>query len=315
MAGLILISQVNLTRLMIRWRFQKTTVVPGLAHQWAKYGFIFLVLVTLVAFLLPTQYTLGLLTTVGLFVEFLINIFLFILQLLFILITLPLSWLLNLLGVEDTGSRRPPQRVPPPDLGPQGAGMPSWVEIVRSLLFWGLTLAILAYLIKTYLEDHPELLQHLKGFRPLAFLLHLIAQLWGWVTHWTEAGLAMLPKRASQGGGDASATSGLQSRSWLNLRRLSPRDRILYYYLNTLKRAEQRGAPRPADQTPYEYESRLNQSAPDAQAEVHELTQSFVHARYSREAFSEAQASLVQQWWQKIRRALRHRRSDDNGRG
>lgn len=314
MAGLILISQVNLTRLMIRWRFQKTNVVPGLARQWARYGLIFLALVTLVAFLLPTEYTLGLLTTVGIFVEFLINVFLFILQLLFILITLPLSWLLGLFGVEDIGPSAPPERIPPPDLGSQGDGMPSWVEIIRSLIFWGLTLAILAYLIKTYLEDHPELLQHLKRFRPLAVLMGLLTSLWGWVTHWTQAGLALLPKRTPQGSGSASTLSAFQPLNWLNLRRLSPRDRILYYYLNTLKRAEQKGAPRPADQTPYEYEPRLNQSAPDVQAEIHELTQSFVHARYSREAFSEAQASLVQQVWQKIRKAFRARAGGENGR-
>src|SRR4029453_17310782 len=120
---------------------------------------IFLALVTLIAFLLPTEYTLGLLATIGIFVQFILNIFIFILQLIIVLITLPLSWLLSLLGVEDAGLRPAPPRVPPPDLGNAGAGYPSWLEILRSVIFWGLTLAILAYLLKTYLDDHPELLQ------------------------------------------------------------------------------------------------------------------------------------------------------------
>jgi hypothetical protein len=315
MAGLILISQVNLTRLLIRWQIQKTPVASGLARQWAQYGLIFLGLVTLIAFLLPTEYTLGLLATIGFFVQFLINIFIFLLQLLIILITLPLSWLLSLFGVEDTGLAPSSPPAPPPDLGPSGAGLPSWLELLRSLVFWGLTLAILGYLIKTYLDDHPELLQQFKRFKPLAFIFDLFSQLWSWLRQWTQAGMAMLPRRKL--GGDAASAAGLaaQSLSWLNLRRLTPRERILYYYLNTLRRAEQKGAVREKDQTPYEYEPRLARSAPEVQVEIRDLTDSFVQARYSQEEIGEDQATFVQKLWQKIRRVLRHRRSEDNGRG
>jgi hypothetical protein len=204
---------------------------------------------------------------------------------------------------------------PPPDLGPSGGGLPSWLELLRSLVFWGLTLAILGYLIKTYLDDHPELLQQFKRFKLLAFILELFGQLWSWLRQWTQAGMAILPRRKL--GGDAASIAGLagQSLSWLNLRRLTPRERVLYYYLNTLRRAEQKGVVREKDQTPYEYEPRLARSAPEVQTEIHELTDSFVQARYSQEEFSESHASLVQRLWQKIRRALRNPHDGDNGRG
>ena len=82
MVGFILLSQVNLTTHLVRWRIQNITVAPGLVKQWAKYGFLFLGLLTVVAFLLPTSYTLGILATAGYVIQFVIGVFLFLIQLL-----------------------------------------------------------------------------------------------------------------------------------------------------------------------------------------------------------------------------------------
>jgi hypothetical protein len=93
--------------------------------------------------------------------------------------------------------------------------------------------------------------------------------------------------------------------NWFGLRRLSARERILQYYLNILKRVEKSGPVRQPQQTPYEYEPELGQTVPEAQTEVHTLTDIFVRARYSREGFDEEQVSLVKRQWQRIRQALR----------
>jgi hypothetical protein len=79
----------------------------------------------------------------------------------------------------------------------------------------------------------------------------------------------------------------------------------LYYYLNILQRAEQHGPARRKDQTPYEYEPELSEAVPEARPAVNLLTQAFVQARYSQEAFAESQAKLVKVLWQQVRRELR----------
>jgi hypothetical protein len=310
--GLILLSQVNLSRLMIHWRVQNITPPAGLARKWAQYGLAFLGLVMLIAFLLPTRYTLGFLATAAILVQFLINLFVFLFQLVIILITLPLTWLLSLFGVTTAGGG--PEAGPPPVLPPPAAGATyPWLEVLRSLIFWLVALGIIGYLLKIYLEDHPELLESLKKFRPLNLILQLLGSLWAMLRGWTQAGLEMIPsvlKLSRSGQNGASGLGGITG--WLGLRRLSARERILYYYLNILERAKKKASGRKQHETPYEYEPNLSQSAPDAKPEVHDLTDIFVQARYSQKPFNEAEATLVKREWQQIRNALRRGNSKDS---
>lgn len=302
--GLVLLSQVNLTRLMVRWRIQKIAVAPGLIKQWAKYGVIFLGLVGLVAFLLPTQYTLGFLTTAGYVVQFMLGVLVFIFQLLFLLVTIPISWLLSFFGVAapNSGNADPP--VPPPAPQTSSGPAPPWLEILRSLVFWLVTLAIVGYLIKSYLDDHPELPAQLKRFKLLRGLFNLLSQLWQRLTAWAQTGLDMLPKKIRRASGDQNPATTNRHWNLFGFRNLSPRERILHYYLNILKRAQTKGAGRQGHQTPYEYQPHLQQSAPDVQTEIQLITDTFVHARYSREPFNKEQVTLVKALWQRIRKAL-----------
>jgi hypothetical protein len=308
MLGLALLSQVNLTMLLVRWRIQKITVAPGLVKEWTKYGLIFLGLITLIAFLLPTGYSLGLLTSVGFVIIFLIRIVIFIFQLLLVLLSLPLAWLFSFFGAtpSTTDGRR---ALPPPPLLPTGGSAPAppWLEVLRSLVFWLLAIAIAGYLLKSYLEDHPELLKQLKRLQLVGPLIKLLIQLWGQLLGWTQAGLKMIPTRFKGTEQEQGIAPTGQIWDWLGLRRLAPRERILSYYLNILRRAADKGSARKQSQTPYEYEPNLGQSAPDAQTEIHLLTDVFVHARYSQEGFSEEQVALVKVLWQRIRKALRQK--------
>jgi hypothetical protein len=313
--GLVLLSQVNLTAFTVRWRVQNITVVPGLTKQWAKYGLIFLGLITLIAFLLPTRYSLGFLTTAGIVVLLFIRVLIFIFQVIILLLTLPLAWLMSFLGLSAPGAGTASAPTMPP-MPPSSPGTPvPWLEVLRSLVFWLVALAITWYLIKSYLDDQPELVKRLKGFTLIGFIIRLLTQFWELVRGWTRAGLDMIPTGARGSELEQDNASGTSIWNWLGLRRLSPRQRILYYYLNILKRAERHGPSRQADQTPYEYEPDLQQSVPNVQSEVHVLTDVFVRARYSQQGFTEKHAGLVKQQWQQIRKALgRTRDSGDERR-
>ena len=310
MLGLILLSQINLTRLMIRWRLQKMTAPVEITRRWAKYGFIFLGLVTLIAFLLPTRYTLGFLEIANIVVQFLIDAFMFVFQLILLLLTLPLSWLFNLLGIVPPGPGETgrPEIPPIPDV-PPGTSYP-WLEVLRSLIFWLAALAIIGYLLKIYLDDHPEVKEAFKKFKPFALIMGLLAQLWSLLRGWTQAGLEMLPKSSPffQKRGDRSSGEAV---GWFRRRNLSARDRIVYYYLNLLDHAQKQGPARKGSQTPYEYEPNLQQSAPDVEGEIHDITDVFVRARYSQSSFTDQQASLVQWEWRQIKKALRRKNQPD----
>ncbi|GAB4423317.1 MAG: hypothetical protein Kow0031_01710 [Anaerolineae bacterium] len=305
--GLVLLSQVNLTRLQLRWQVQKIAVSPGLVKVWARYGLLFLGVVMLVAFVLPTRYTLGLLATVGVALQFVIELFVFLLQLLLVLLTLPLVLLLSWLGFSPPDPAAMVRGGPPPLPPPSGAGPPAWLELAQSVLFWVVAVSAVVYLLKTYLDDRPELLAQLKQFRPVALLLRGLAWVWALLKRWWAAGRDALPAGLPVGGGGAKNGPN-RPGGWRGWRRLSPRSRVVRYYLNVLTQAEKRGAPRRPHQTPYEYRPRLTGSAPEVEREIEELTEAFVHARYSPVPVDESEASAVQKWWQRIKQALRRHR-------
>ena len=47
---------------------------------------------------------------------------------------------------------------------------------------------------------------------------------------------------------------------FINLRRLTPRQKVLFYYLALVRRAKEAGIPRKDGQTPYEYARSLTSS-------------------------------------------------------
>ncbi|MDX1524223.1 MAG: DUF4129 domain-containing protein, partial [Anaerolineae bacterium] len=304
--GLVLLSQAHLTTLLVRWQVQKIKVSGDLVRQWAKYGFIFLGFVMGGVFLLPTGYTLGFLASAGITIRFLLGILTYLIELLLVLLSLPFLWFLSLLG-QSPDALPPPSTVPPvfPEGPAQGAPVP-WLEVIRSLIFWLIALAIIIYLIKIYFNDHPELGRAVRSFKPLGHLLKLLAYLWRQLLGLAQAGMELVPKRLRPTTQAPATTPAPQRWSWLRLRNAPPRQRILYYYLNILQRAAKTGAVRRTHQTPYEYESDLNQTLPETQMEVNALTKAFVRARYSQEPFNDAQAEVAKTLWQRIRDRLRH---------
>ncbi|MBN1993885.1 MAG: DUF4129 domain-containing protein [Anaerolineae bacterium] len=306
MLGLILLSQANLARLMMSWRFQKVEIGSDLAKQWAKYGLIFLGLVTAAVFLLPTNYTMGFLTSAAIVILFVVKVLTFLMQLLLMLFSLPLAWLFSLFGAPPEEAEAPPEELPPlPEPALAAAPVP-WLEALRSLIFWLVALAIIWYLVKVYLNDRPELLTALKGFKPVNFVLNLLKQFWQQLRRLVTAGVDVIAEIIKLPGHSNRPNVLTGARGWFGMGRLSARERILYYYLNILKRAERRRLARRIFETPFEYEPNLEQAVPDVEPEVAAMTDVFVRARYSQEGFDEEQAASAKQQWQRVRQELRN---------
>jgi len=299
--GLVMLGQVRLASLQASWRSQGVQVAKRLPRRWVRYSLIFIGLTALLAFLLPTGYTVGLFEVIG-------TVFLvlsYLVSLLYALILAPIGWLLYKLsgpGVESPPPLPTPPPLEPPAQGGGSSAAPAWLGMARSLVFWAALLGMVFYVLRTYLRDRPELAGVLRRIGLVHALRRLWAALWHRLTGLAQAVnervprlVIRLPRRRRVKG---------HSR-FFRLSALSPRERILYYYLSVLRRAGRQGFPRRRGQTPYEYDADLAPSLPLARREMGALTQAFVEARYSRHSFGRERARRVRAEWQQVKKALR----------
>jgi hypothetical protein len=314
--GLVMLGQVRFATLNKRWQAQQIRVADNLASRWARYSLAFIGLAALLAFLLPTGYTLGLLELIGWIIGIGISVVTFITMLIYVLLTLPLAWLLSLFGAETPS---PPSSSPPPQFQqpqPSGGGTPDWFLILKSLVFWVIALGMVLYVVRNYLRDHPDLLASLARMAPIRFLGRLWSALRRWWGGWGEALQGRLARNWSLRWTRRARQHGEPFR-FFRLGALSPRGRVIYYYLSALHRAGQQGVPRRKAQTPYEYNSTLEPHLPQAEPELERLTQAFVEARYSQHVIQTDDARHVRASWQRVKealRALRPRTEEDSKR-
>jgi len=304
--GLLLLGQTRLLTLFSRWRAQHVEISDELTERWLRYTLIFLGLVVAVAFLLPTGYTVPLLDLAGwlLWIFWLILGFLIFL---FNLLLFPFTWLLALFTKDPVQlpELSAPQQAPPPLLE-EGGGMPPWLRVLRSLLFWGVLLWILFTLIRNTLQEHPELGKALRQVGLWRLLRRWMQAIWRWLRKMGDSVQETFPRL------------GLRER----LRRVgrlrgrlgaqhpgptTPRERVLREYLHTLERAAEEGLPRRPPQTPEEYRRTLGPELPEVEDDVSSLTASFVEARYSQRAWDAGAADRVRDVARRVRSALEHR--------
>jgi hypothetical protein len=221
-----------------------------MVKQWTKYGLIFLSIIAIVAFILPTSYSLGLLDSAAIGLRYLIDLLYFLLQLILLIISIPLVWLLSFFTGETEGSGSVMPAITPPMLPTSQSESPAWLEVLRSLIFWIVALAAIGYVIKTYLDDHPDIVRHLKSLKPLRILRGFLASTWGFIKSMIKSGIEMLPTDARIFATNKSDSSKSAFQIWLGVRNLSARERILYYYLNILNQAQKKGCPAPPGRDP-----------------------------------------------------------------
>jgi hypothetical protein len=306
MLGLVLLGQVRLALLHKHWRAQTIVVDESLGRRWLAASLGLVAVALLVAFLLPTGYTVGLLRAISILFAWVSQAIAYLGSLLVFLFGLLLSPLLTLLF----GRGRPlppagsvPRFQPPVEAPPPAGPPPEWLLRIRTALFWVLITAAVIYVVTTYLRDHPELLGWLAGWRPLTLLRRLwaaIRRLWG---RWERTIRGRLAMREVHAPGPPAGP--LRPFRFLRLTNLSPRERILYYYWSILKRAERWGLPRRPAQTPREYRASLEPHLPEVDAEMGELTEGFIEARYSRHSVEAADAESIKEDWQKVKGSLR----------
>jgi hypothetical protein len=315
MLALALLSQTQFLSLHTRWNMQHIPVSGTLARRWAIYSVLFLALLAGIVSLLPTSYALGLLSSLGAVLNVVIQAFLFAFQFLVFVLFYLISLIYKLLGRSGPGSEleiKPPE-LDDPALVAAADGSAAWWELVKSLLFWAVLIGTVIFALRQYLREHQDVLQALRRFPGFASL----AKLWGWLRS-LFAGVRQGISRAVQAGRErlrarVAASRGLFTDGYLSLRRLDARQRVYFFYLALVRRGSESGLTRGLSQTPYEYAGTLDAALPDVDEDVNAMTQAFIDARYSRRPIDIGFAGRVQQYWDRVRKALRHPKPKETG--
>jgi hypothetical protein len=301
--GLSLIGQIRFRALLKGWRARGIPVAEELAARWLRYGLAFLVVTTLVAFVLPTGYTLPLLD-LGSWLLWLLWVVAAFLVFLVHLLLLPVVWPISIIMGRTVESPQLDLTPPPTSLAGEvdPAGGPSWFQLARSFLFWGLVIVLLVYVVRAYLRDHPELAHALGRWRPARTLVDLARALWGWLRGLWSTVQENLPRRRAR-----PEVRGEEARRGF-LRRLRPtgsaRERVLDYYLTVVDRAAEEGLRRRGSETPREYAGVLDDRLTDEREAIRGLTSAFVKARYSAHPMRLEDVEGARRHGEAVRRAL-----------
>jgi len=310
--GFVLLSQAQFITLNTRWFLQGVPVSRSIAANWAIFSISFLILLVLVVSVLPTNYSMGLLSVLGYLIDIIMGIVTLIFSIILAIVGFLLSLPFLLFGLDTPVNMpasvvQPPVETPPPTIITESMPFP-WLDLIKSILFWGVFLIVIGYSIAQYLRQHEEILDGLRkipGWR-------IISAFWNWITGMFSG----INKRVSgviQAGRErfrpqADSTNLRGFGRFLRLRNLSSRQKVFFYYQALLQRGKETGILRGESQTPDEYANRLVPTLPTVEDEIKSLTEAFSEARYSRHSVESEDASAVKVYWERIRRVFRGRR-------
>jgi hypothetical protein len=307
MLGLALLSQTQFISLHTHWGLTRIPVSGNLAGRWALYSILFLILLAIIAGLLPTHYSMGFFSTLGYWLDFLLSILFFIGQVIFSLFVLLINLPFLLLGKEAPLAKNAPAspEIPtPPALEVAITTSVPWLGMVKTIFFWLFFLGVVIFTLSQYLRQHEEViagLRRIPGWKYLARFRSWLQSLF--------AGMGRKISRITKSGREWTSALNASRRfiaqgGYINPKRLTPRQKIYFYYLALIRRGGEQGIPRQPAQTPWEYARTLDRALPTAEDDIDQLTDAFVEARYSRHAVGNEDANRVKKTWEKIRRAL-----------
>jgi hypothetical protein len=293
--SLIMLAQSQFAVLRARWGLDQIPAGQNLAPRWAGYGLALLGLCALLVIFLPTRYSVGFLDSL----RFALAIAQFIIYLIVFLLWLPIGYLLSLLGLGLGRPIQPPPTIAPLAPAPAGGVLVTIPEILRSILFWAFLTGISGASIYAYFRQRADWLAALRRWPVLAWLLEVLERLSMRLGQVRDRAETILRSFGWQIG------PGIQETPWsfVNLRRLSPREQIRFYYLALVRRA---GVVRQKHQTPLEFQAHL---AHLPTSDVSGLTDMFMEARYSDHPVSTRESGIARRFWENIRTALRRQRS------
>jgi hypothetical protein len=301
LGGFLLASEGRLAMLSARWTYEGVEIEKRIFDSWRRYSLILLFLIAFSAMFIPISSTVdvsGVFQAIGWIALLLISLFVFVLSALYYLLSLgflrPTSGEpISPLDLDDIVPDIPQLNSPPSNI----------IEILLGSAVWIIILAAIVLAV-IYLVRNRDIRLRRGSF----------AHWWRRFKGWLRNQWRRLFKQIQLVGDEILSTLTAVNRPtvttpfvWplIRLRSLSPRDRIRYYYLSTVKRARDRGVERLEGETPSEYLSDLKENWPGVSKEAGELTEAFIKARYSGQSIAEADVETVKPYWKRLRDTIR----------
>jgi hypothetical protein len=309
--GFWLLSQARLAMLNARWLAEDIIKEEELASVWRRRSLVVLLGVALLAAFVPIGSTMP----IGRILDLVVYGVVYVAGLIFYLVTFLLIALFALLGrtperqeeelplaLDEVLTQTQPQQPPPP---------PSeTTTLILGIIFWSVMLTVTLVALAFYLRE--------RGY---TFNARLLRQLWREFTAWLAqigGGLRLKiddlwPAGRKKAPGETAVSAASSPPWWERLwpGRLSPRERVRYYYLALVRQAGSLGVARQQHETPLEYERPLHDAWPDTAQEVEAMTQAFLHARYSRRPVDDEEAGAVETTWKALKPRLKRPLSTD----
>ena len=305
--GFLLMSQARYSILRAQWELHDIPILGNIGKRWAIMALAFLGLVALLAAVLPVGYSVGILETLSIALRWIVYLMLQIVFFVVYIFSLLFSLIMGLFRSSEAPSPTRQQAPPPPVPADAPSGGSPWWPLVRSLIFWTVTAGIIGYSLYHFVGYRSELLKRLSIYRLLAWI--------GWT--WAKLRRAIggtarsLQTRIRQEIArrrEARRAKGQRPWHYISLRRMTPRERIRFFYLSMLYRARKQGFGRPPALTPCEFEHILQAELQLAEQEIAALTAAFLEARYSEHSVDQREARGAQQTWRRVRRSFAARR-------
>lgn len=299
--GLILTSQARFAMLRAQWLQEGVDMADGLPTRWNRLATLLILAVGAAAALLPLGSTGRISDIINALVMVAAQIGIF----LAFLVAYAFALLMRLLGEPQPMPEIPQQPLPvqpPPEPPPAVASTPAWLG---GASLW--MVVVVAVLLAMWF---------LFGGQGLAVtrakLAATLAALRSYLKQWTHAARQALQSVsvARSGRNPTAATPTPPPWRFVRVNGLSPREQVRYFYLSAVRRAAEQGVERKPSQTPLEFMHDLEQTWPDAELDVQGLTDAFVAARYDVAEVSTDQSQQVKSIWERVKRALRARRSN-----
>ncbi|HEY9077027.1 MAG TPA: DUF4129 domain-containing protein [Anaerolineaceae bacterium] len=286
--SLILFSYSQLSLLRTRWLWEKLPTSPQIARRWAAGSLVFFILLGIVVFFLPTQYSLGFLDTLNIIINWVISIA----TRMILLGSFLLAFLLSLLGMKDEAIEQQggiPHPPTPPE--PVASSTIPWWDAFKSIFFWVTLGAIVIFSTIYFWRQNKKLVMSLFDSRLFFVFSRVILIIKSWfrkgksqVDKLIQAGVKLLKLSRS-----VSILDPLLRN--INLMRLSSREKVIRAFIHLSTAAESQGLSRRTNQPPAEYAESLLEKLPEVQNEVIEITNCFHEARYTRHPISEKNAN------------------------
>ena len=305
-AGLALLSRGRLAVLNATWMHGGLRKTEGIDRSWHRSTLWLLLGIGGVAAFLPigsTSLIARLITLVIFWVLQLVALLSFLFFLLFSFLFPNASSEMESVPAEPV--EPPPLLQPPPAEVPTEPGFPLFGTI-----FWIALAVVIVLALLFFLQNRSLRL-------PLPFRLVWDRFTAWWRSVWRVARLSVIDLR------DAMVTRLVRddevgfdaARPWrfVRLNALTPRQKLRYFYLSTVRRAEERGLEREESETPIEYAGDLKAGWPQADQQVDQVTAGFLKARYSQTEISEDDVEAVQAEWKALRRKLKRRKGKNKG--